>query len=58
MKKTKKEDSYIFAISLAVPKKLGMGEAVDFVDKEISQIRRNILEQLAKRYGVKLQYSN
>ena len=58
MKKTNKEDSYLFAVSMAVPKKFNMPEAVDFVDREIGFIRNNILKQLAKRYGVKLQFSN
>lgn len=56
--KSKAKGNYLFNAMVAVPKKLTMAEAIDFMDKEINKVRHDMLDELAKKHGVKLQYAN
>lgn len=54
----KKSGNYIFNATVAVPKKLPMDKAIEFLDKEVNVARHAMLEELADKKGVKLQFSN
>lgn len=58
MIKNSKSGRYVFGASVNIPKKLNMPDAIELLDKEINRIRHEMLEELAKKHGVKLKFSH
>lgn len=57
MKKTKKDDR-MFSLTIAVPKNYTMEESVEFVDKQMTVMRNNVVKAIATEKGVKIEWAN
>lgn len=57
MKKTKKDDK-LFSLTLAVPNKYTMEEAVEFVDRQMGTMRNKVVQALATERGIKIEWTN
>lgn len=57
MKKTKKDDK-LFSLTLAVPNKYTMEEAVEFVDRQMGTMRNKVVQALAAERGIKIEWTN